>query len=626
MELPCPMPNLRQALTLVTGLGLLLAAMPIGAQSRSQVEQVQQQRTFSSSPTPGSQSTPSAATSAAPGQYEPDEIGPGNRAVTSSGPATPRSERVQARPGEFELFVSELAGKQIRRLGSELLVPEARDFMAPPTTAIPPDYRINPGDEIVLGLTGTVQASNLRLVVDQNGRIFVPQIGAVNVGGVAYHDLQAAIASRVSRQYQDFAVSVTIGSLHGITVYVTGFAASPGSYTVNSISTVVNAVLAAGGPSAGGSFRSIQVRRGGRLVSDFDLYDFLLKGDKSDDIVLQNGDVLFIAPAGAQVAAIGSVNSEAIYEARASDTLNDILLYAGGANTVADLTRLHVFDPQSEEGWQEIPPGQALVRTAKRGEILRVLSGVGIAQPVQRMQSLVTISGEVAKPGRYFVKPGTTLDDVIAMAGGLTPEAYAFGAVFVRDKLRRDQQISFAKAIGDLRLALTAEPLVSATARQGDMASRLAAVNSVVEQLQTRRIEGRLVMEVGPDARALPGSFVVENNDSLHIPPRNLAVGVYGMVNSSADFRYKPGVRIGDYVQLAGGFTRIADKKHVFVVRVNGTLLSGRSVANAEALPGDLVFVPVDADRGAFWARLHDVVSAGFQGALTAATAVAVTK
>ncbi|MFM9937486.1 MAG: SLBB domain-containing protein [Novosphingobium sp.] len=576
------------------------------------------------------QPSPGAQSSGIP-DYRPAQLSVPADAQANANSATadePQRARRQppGPPGEFESYVSEIVGKPVRRFGSELLTPEARDYTAPPVVSVPPDYRINPGDEIRLGLTGNVQATNLRLQVDTEGRIFVPEVGAIQVAGVANRDLQAVIGRSVSRQYKDFTASVGVTRLGGITVYVTGFAAVPGSYTVGSLSTVVNAVLAAGGPAAGGSFRSIQVRRGGKLVSDFDFYDFLLKGDKSADVVLQNGDVIFIAPAGTQVAAIGSVNREAIYEARAGDTLKDVLVYAGGVNTVADVRRLHVLDPMSEQGWQELTPEVAGATPAQRGLLLRVLSAVGIAQPAQRLPSLVTVGGEVQKPGRYFVQPGTTLEEVIAKAGGLTDRAYPFGAVFVRDSLRRQQTYNFGKAVDELKVTLTAEPLVRYENQDKDLTARLSAVDALVGQLNGRRIEGRLVLPVAPSDPSLPAGFLVENNDNLVIPTRSLAVGVYGMVNSSADFRFKPGSKVGEYLALAGGFNRLADRKHVFVVRANGTLLSGRKTLSATALPGDLVFVPIDSQRGAFWARFKDLLNFGFQGALATASIVAVTK
>ena len=526
---------------------------------------------------------------------------------------------------EFERYVSQIVDKPLRRFGSSLLVPGSRDFTAPPTTTVPPDYQLNPGDEILIGLAGSVEASNLRLTIDPEGRIFIPRVGAVNVGGVRYGDLQALLARAVSRQYRSFRVAASVGKLHGITVYVTGFARTPGSYTVSSLSTLVNAVLAAGGPSGGGSFRSIQVRRNGRLVSDFDLYDLLLKGDRSADIVLQNGDVIYIAPAGPQVAVVGSVNVEAIYEARRDETLEQMLLYAGGVNTVADDTRLLLIDPTKPGGWQQLTPPQVQQRIASRGEILRVLPAIGIAQPLIKLPALVTVSGEVARPGRYYVQPGTPLASVLAQAGGLTPQAYVYGTVFTRDSVRTTQRESYRRAISDLELALKAQPLTNASQATTVDPTRLQAVQSIVDQLRRREPDGRMVLNVTTADRSLPGSVVVENNDSIYVPPQPVTVGVFGAVPSPASFEYVRGETIGDYLRHAGGFQKIADKSKIFVVRANGTLISrdGRGdVMRAKALPGDLIFVPINASRGEFWARLRDISSALLPAVVTTAAIV----
>lgn len=554
-----------------------------------------------------------------------NRLGTGTAGSTAPNLSQPR--RPTYVPSEFEVFVSELAARPLRRFGAELLVPEARGFTSPPNTAIPADYRLNAGDEVILNLTGAVQAVGLRLMVSKEGLIFVPKVGAIPVAGVPYADLHSLISVRVARQYRSFNLTVSLGALRGITVYVTGFAVHPGSYTVSSLSTLINAVLAAGGPASSGSFRSIQVRRGGRLVSDFDLYDFLLKGDNSRDIVLQNGDVVFIAPAGAQIAAIGSVNREAIYEARSKDTLTDVLMYAGGANTVADLGRVHVLDPLADNGWQQISPEKASETLARRGLVLRVLSAVGIAQPSHNLQSLVTISGEVNKPGRYFVKPGTNLDQIVQMAGGLTTEAYPFGSVFVRDSLRREQQSNYAQAIEQLETTLLVQPLVranSSSTQSNDTAERSTIMRDLVAQLSRHHIDGRLVLPVTADAVQVPADFTVQNNDSLYIPSRKLDVGVFGFVNSSADFQFVAGRKIKDYIRVAGGYARYADAHHVFVKRANGTLISGSAALRSLALPGDLIFVPVNPDQGAFWSHLRDVSGALLNGLVAAAAVKAV--
>lgn len=532
-----------------------------------------------------------------------------------------------APPSEFETYVSGVADKPLRRFGAQLLVPNARDFTSAPTTTVPADYRLNPGDELIVGLTGSVQASNLRLLIDSEGKAFIPQVGAVTVGGVRYGDVRAVLARAISRQYRAFDVAVTVGRLHGITVYVTGFAQTPGSYTVSSLSTLINAVLAAGGPSSGGSFRSIQLKRNGKIVSSFDLYDLLLKGDKSADAILHDGDVIYIAPAGAQAAVIGSVNNEAIYEARPDETVEDFLLYAGGVDTVADDARALVLDPLKLDGtgWQEVTPAQARTLAVRRGEVIRVLSGVGIARPLDQQAVLVTVSGEVAHPGRYYLRPGTRLADVLGQAGGLTARAYPFGSVILRDSIRDQQRISFDRALRDLSLQLTAAPLVRASRDNQIQPARADAVQSVIAQLRARKPDGRLLLTIAPTASALPGDLQLENNDTVYVPPRPTTVGVFGAVPSPGAFQYSGTETVGQVLLRAGGVQKLGDRSQIFVVRANGSLITKRHGALGQrTLPGDLIYVPIDGNRGEAWDRIRDLSAVLFQGALAAATAVAV--
>lgn len=545
--------------------------------------------------------------------------------VSSEQDELTRSRRVVARPSEFETYVSQSLNRPIRRFGANLLVPDARNFTAPSTTSVPSDYRLNPGDELLVNLAGSVEASSLRLTIDSEGRVFIPKVGPVTVGGVRYGDIQSLIARQVSRQYRSFRVAVSIGRLHGITVYVTGYAASPGSYTLSSLSTLVNAVLVAGGPSGGGSFRSIQVRRNGRLISDFDLYTLLLRGDKSSDVLLQNGDVIYVAPAGSQVAVIGSVNVEAIYEARTEESLNDLLIYAGGINTVADSSRLLLLDPLKPGGWQRLTPTQVASSIASRGEIVRVLSGVGIAQPLFSQPVLVTVSGEVARPGRFYLQPGTTLASVMAQAGGLTAQAFPYATVFTRESVQQTQRLSYERALRDLELLLTTKPLVSSLQPTAIDANRLPAVRSVVAQLEARKPDGRMVLNVSPSDRALEGGLVLENNDTIYIPPRPVTVGVFGSVPSPASFQYVQNATIGDFLRRAGGVQKLGDASGLFVVRANGTLLArGKgatrgNILRMPAYPGDLIFVPMDAYRGEFWAKLQALTSSLFPGIIATA-------
>lgn len=614
----------------------LLLASPVSAQLSIPVAPGQQQQQ-SGDRTVGSAAAGQVAIPAETRTFEPPIIdadaasGSANGATQRDPNASqqpPQSKLTEpAPPNEFETFVSDIVGKPLRRFGAELLVPAARDFAAPSTTAVPPDYRINPGDELRLGLSGSVQASNLRLTVDSEGRIFVPRVGAITVGGVRYGDLHGVIARQVSRQYRSFELEVTVARLHGLTVYVTGFANTPGAYTVGSLSTLVNAVLEAGGPAAGGSFRSIQLRRGGKLVSDFDLYDLLLKGDKSGDAVLQNGDVIYIAPAGEQVAVVGSVNQEAIFEVAPGQTLYDAVIYAGGINTVADSTRLMVLDSLSEDdtAWQQITAGDAQTRKARRGDVIRVLSRVGIARPLQQQSVLVTISGEVARPGRYYFAPGTRMAELVEQAGGLTQQAFPYASVITRESVKQQQRESFNRAVEDAEFLLTAQPATSINRAQLIQPANLELVRSIVSQLREREPSGRLVFDLPVTAASLPSDVILENNDTVYVPPRPVTVGVFGAVPSPASFAYRSGRTVRDYLSSAGGIQKLGDKSEVFVVRANGTVVSKRAL-NAKALPGDLIFVPIDADRGEFWARLRDITSTLFSGLAAAASVKVLTE
>lgn len=544
-------------------------------------------------------------------------------AQANTAPAIGSAQAAISPPTEFEAYVSAIAGKPLRRFGSELLVPGARDFTVPATASVPLDYRMKPGDQVQLGLTGSVQANNLRLTIDPSGRIFVPRIGAVQIGGVRFGDLKQVISSAIYRQYRGFELEVSVANLHALTIYATGFPQNPGGYTVGGLSTLVNAALGAGGPSAGGSFRSIQLRRGGKTVSDFDFYDLLLRGDTSGDVALQNGDVLYIAPAGDEVAIIGSVNREGIYEVAPGETLRDVLLYAGGTNTVADSRRLLIHESHGggSAGWREISATEAAARPVRRGEIIRVLTDVGIARPIGQQHVLVTLSGEVARPGRYYVQPGTRLSDVVEKAGGLTSDAFPYASVITRESVKAQQRESFNRAVNDMELLLSTQPLVSADRSRMANPSNISLINSVIEKMRDREPTGRLVFGLPVSAATLPSDLVVENNDSVHVPTRPVTVGVFGAVPSPASFAYRDNATIGDFVRTAGGIQKLGDRKELFVVRANGTVLAdGKRTLKAPALPGDLIFVPVEANRGEFWSRLRDITGSLFGGLVGAAS------
>ena len=317
-------------------------------------------------------------------------------------------------------MVADSVGRPLPLFGQSLFVQPPSTFSPVDWMQVPSDYVIGPGDELQIKIWGQVQAT-LRVIVDRSGQIYIPQVGQVSVAGVHYGDLEKHLKDEVSKAFKNFSLAVNIGRLRSIQVVVVGNARYPGTYTISSLSTLINAIFVSGGPSAQGSLRHIQVRRDGATITDFDFYDLLIKGDKSKDVRLQPGDVLYIPHVGPLVAISGSVNTPAIYEMKENSTLNDLIEVAGDLSTVADTSKITIdrFVEHQARKTLEFPyDEQSRALPLKDGDIVRVFS------IVPRFEDTVTLRGNVANPGRYPWKPGMRVRDLIPDAQALLTRRY----------------------------------------------------------------------------------------------------------------------------------------------------------------------------------------------------------
>ncbi|RPI10240.1 MAG: polysaccharide export protein, partial [Acidobacteriales bacterium] len=255
-----------------------------------------------------------------PSEVEPEPRSGGtSQTLNGAGPA-----RRVPEPTEFQRFVEQSTGQILPTFGAHLFQDVPSTFAPVDRIPVTPDYPVGPGDQLVIRGWGQI---DLRVspVVDRTGAIYIPQIGELNVAGLKFSQLQDYLKSSIGRVYRNFDLSVGMGQLRSIQVFVMGHARRPGAYTVSSLSTLVNALFASGGPDPGGSMREIRLRRADTTITAFDLYDLLLNGDKSKDKALLPGDVIYIPPVGPQVALIGSLNTPAIYELKTGATLEDAL-------------------------------------------------------------------------------------------------------------------------------------------------------------------------------------------------------------------------------------------------------------------------------------------------------------
>lgn len=323
---------------------------------------------------------------------------------------------------EFQDFVTQSAGYLLPIYGHDLFSKASGTFKPIDNIPVTPDYLVGPGDELLVHWWGQIEGDTAA-VVDRNGMINLPKVGQVSVVGVRYQNLQAHLITAISKNFRNFELDVSLGKLRSIQVFVVGQATRPGNYTVSSLSTLVNAIFATGGPSAKGSMRHIQLKRNGKVVTDFDMYDLLLKGDKSKDVQLISGDVIYIPTIGAAVAIAGSVNTPAIFELKGNETLADLISLSGGLTNVAagkkvSVERIHEREIRKVDEFQLDNAG--LAKLMQDGDLVTVRSISA------EFDNAVTLRGNVAglHAGRHPWKEGLRISDIIPNRAALVTDSY----------------------------------------------------------------------------------------------------------------------------------------------------------------------------------------------------------
>jgi protein involved in polysaccharide export with SLBB domain len=695
---------------------------------------------------------------------------------------------------DFQRLTQATIGHSLPIFGRELFRSSPSTFAPANQVQVPDDYVVGPGDQILVRMWGH-DSFNGKLTVDRSGAIYIPQVGSIQVAGERFDSLQGKIDRLMGRTYKNFQLSVNLGQLRSIQVFVLGEALHPGSYTVSSLSTAFNALLESGGITPRGSLRRIEIRRAGKTAATLDLYDFLLRGDKSKDVTLQSGDVIFIPVVGAQVALSGSVKVPAIYELNGETSVAEALALAGGLTStaaddhvlisrvgdhhelqalsvpfdaagqathvsdgdvlvvgsvlarykdsvtirgnVADAGRfpwhpgMHLsdiipdraslltngywlrrnavgvptplfipegadrrdpaasFQPARPTRLQDAPEeasfgtlaqqqavatertrneetGQANsenrtgneIRTGSEirkgneirvptpeidwsyavieridpstlksslvpfnlgklvldhdptqdlalqpGDIVTILSQSDVLSSIDEQTKYIKLEGEFVSSGTYSAHPGETLRDVVRRAGGVTPQAYLFGAAFTRTSARIMQQHRLDEYVNALSIQVErsdSQRLLSAVTPTAGIVNATGE-RDLIQQLRAMRATGRVVLEFTPESSGIDAipAISIENGDTFTVPSRPIVVSVVGAVNGQSVFLYQSQRRLKDYLQLAGRPTRVADKKREYIIRADGSISSSdtpgifRGKFDASVIyPGDTIVVP----------------------------------
>lgn len=303
-----------------------------------------------------------------------------------------------------------------------------------PATDIPvrADYVVGPGDTINVQLFGKTNA-NFELLIQRDGKINFPELGPISLSGLTYTEMKELLVSRVKEQMIGVNISITMGELRSIQVFVLGEAYRPGSYTISSLSTMTNALFSSGGITQVGSLRNIQLKRSGKLISTLDLYDLLLRGDTSDDVRLLPGDVLFVPPIGDVVSIAGEVKRPAIYELKEAESAGDLLRIAGGLlpNAYPDMATIERIEKRGDKTVVNLNLSNSVGKSTsiKNGDFIKVPS------VLDRMENIVTLSGHVHRPGTYQWRKGMRVSDLVKSIDSLMPNSDVNYAVLKRERL-----------------------------------------------------------------------------------------------------------------------------------------------------------------------------------------------
>ncbi|HZE19699.1 MAG TPA: SLBB domain-containing protein, partial [Candidatus Angelobacter sp.] len=397
--------------------------------------------------------TEGKATTPATSQPVPPEAPPDVESQSPPAPAQAPEARPELTPESLPEFTKEIQQRvpstaPVLPFGYEIFHYAPTTFEPLATGPVDPDYPIGPGDEVVVSVWGDNQYTHAS-VVSREATISVPDIGQVVLNGLTLEQAKRLISDRLSTVYSGIRarrpstfVDVTLGKLRTIQVFILGDVRRPGGYTISSVSTVLNALYNAGGPTSRGSMRDVRIIRHNQLFRRVDLYGYILTGSRAEDVRLQSGDVVFVPPIGKTIAILGEVHRPAIYEVRPEERFHELLRLSGGVLTTALLDRMQIdrIIPFSERdslrGMDRVaidmPLRDLLADSTKDPEILdRDIIQIFRIGDVRK--NTVSISGSVIfRPGTYQIKRGMRVSDLVEAAGGFTSDTYVERAFLVR--------------------------------------------------------------------------------------------------------------------------------------------------------------------------------------------------
>jgi polysaccharide export outer membrane protein len=470
---------------------------------------------------------------------------------------------------------------EVRPFGYDIFTTSSPTFLPATDVPVPSNYIIGPGDTLQVQIAGD-STGLYSLVVGRDGQVNLPEIGPLAVAGLSFDAAKGKIEAEVSEQLIGTRAYVSVGALRSIQVFVLGESMRPGSYTVSGLSTITNALFAAGGVSEIGTLRHIQLKRDGRTVQTFDFYDLLVDGDSSGDARLLAGDVILVPPVGSTITVTGEVRRPAIYELKEGETLAELVRFAGGLTPEADArtVRIERVDNQLERVsvTLDVAGGQGGAARLQAGDV------VNVDAIRDRLEGVVTLMGHVHRAGRVQYRPGMRLTDLIGSLDELKPNADTHYALVRRE-------------VGSTRTV----SVVSA-----DIAAAFAAPGSADDLiLQSRDTVHVFDLASSRDRVVQPILMDLERQSSALAPQQ--IVKISGRVKVAGSYPLEPGMTVSDLIRAGGGFDQAAftgeaeltryqvvggQRREGQLVSINvGALVAGDASADIPLQPFDQIVI-----------------------------------
>lgn len=325
---------------------------------------------------------------------------------------TPMTNIGQVTEPEQQVVSAPKLQKTSRVYGANIFNRNVSTFAPTDNAPVPDDYRIGPGDQLVVQLFGG-DNNTLYLDVSRNGVINFPDLGPITLTGLSFSETRELLQQRINQEFVGVSSVITLGNMRAINVFMAGEVAVPGAYSISALSTITQALFVAGGPNDLGSLRRIELKRNNKTVAEFDLYDLLMRGDASKDIRLNSGDILFIPPHVGLVEVTGAVKRPFIFEMKKGETLSDLINFAGGFSETAFQSSL-----QLERVGQEGLLAQVLTLDFNAADDTAIMAGDHIVVPESSdyLENAIVLKGAVVRPGNYQWRPGLRVSDLLGDA------------------------------------------------------------------------------------------------------------------------------------------------------------------------------------------------------------------